>query len=128
MSLGKISTISWLLLTPAGVLTLIYTLLGTVGGWIFGGRIAGPKDIIFLIYPLLAFPLYLSVFKSLKWATILLWLYFLFVWGFSIVLSWPRVLFNPLSSVVNQLLFIALVLVLAAYIVESRAHRVDSAI
>jgi hypothetical protein len=58
MSFRNISTINWILLAPAGVLTLIYTLLGVVGGWIFGGRIAGPKDVVFLIYPLLAFPIF----------------------------------------------------------------------
>ena len=82
MSVRQISPLTWLLLIPAGVLVSLYTSLGVIGAWIFGGRINGTADLLFVINPLLALPIFLAVIASLRWATILLWLYFLYVWGF----------------------------------------------
>jgi hypothetical protein len=128
MSLTPISVTIWFILMPiAGVLALCYTLLGIIGTGIFGGRIGSLADVIFLILPLLAFPIFLSIFKSLKLGTILLWSYFFLVWGFSVVISWPRIFFNPLSSVADQMLFAAVLLVQAGFLLGIRRRRTEAA-
>ncbi len=126
MSVRQISSLTWLFLIPAGVLVSLYTSLGVIGAWIFGGRINGAADFLFVINPLLALPIFLAVIASLRWATMLLWLYFLYVWGFSCVLSWPRPVLNPLASPANWLLLIAVILVTLAFIVDMLARRAEA--
>jgi hypothetical protein len=122
MSLRSAPVVSRILLIPAGFLTLAYTLLGIVGTGMMG-PIVGVKDLVAVYYPLLAFPVFCLVFASLRIAAIFLWIYFLFKWIFWLVISWPHIAFNPLSSKADQLLFLAVVLVLLASIVASRGWR-----
>ena len=126
MSVRQISPLTWLFLIPAGVLVSLYTSLGVIGAWIFGGRINGTADLLFVINPLLALPIFLAVIASLRWATILLWLYFLYVWGFSFVLSCPRLVLNPLASPASWLLLIAVMLVTLAFIVDMLTRRAET--
>ncbi len=63
---------AWILLGTAAVLTLVYSWLGSIGLWVFGGRITGMHDVGYLIQPLLAFPLCMLMLASVRWAA----------WGF----------------------------------------------
>jgi hypothetical protein len=126
MSLRAIAKRCWLVLVPAGFLTLIYSLLGVVGTGMMG-PIVSLKDLVAVYYPLLAFPVFCLVFVSLRIATLCLWAYFLLKWGFWLVITWPHVAFNPLSSKADQLLFFAVLLVQVALVLQARLGRTAAA-
>jgi hypothetical protein len=125
VSLTSTPIVSRILLVLAGLLTLAYTLLGIVGTGMMG-PIVGLKDLVAVYYPLLAFPIFCLVFASLRIATIVLWTYLLFKWIFWLIISWPHIGFNPLSSKADQLLFLAAVLFQLALIAASRGWVKDA--
>src|SRR5215469_13878557 len=75
MPLNRTSIARVLLLLIAGALCLLYSALGMVGVWIFGGRLHSAADVYSIFSPLLVFPLFLISFISLRWSVVLLWIY-----------------------------------------------------
>jgi len=126
MSVKRFGPFSVFLLVPAGISIAIYTGLGVIGTWIFGGRINGAKDLLYVLNPLLAFPLFLVIFSSIRLAVGLLWVYFLYTWAYSIVLSWPQRVFTPFNSSADWILFAGVVLVSLSMMNEIRISRSDT--
>jgi hypothetical protein len=122
-SLRYKSAIAALFTLSAGLLTLACTWLGLVGLWIFGGRLYSIQDIIFIVYPLLAFPIFLLVFVSRRAMAILLTLYFAANWIYDMLRSLPRITIDPVPSMASWLLLTAVLLADAAWILETRRHR-----
>lgn len=80
-------------------------------------------DVVFVIGPILAFPVFLLVFVSLRMAAIGLTTYFAANWIYDIVRSCPHCAFDPVPSLGRWLVLIAFLLVDIAWLVERFAQR-----
>jgi hypothetical protein len=109
-----------------GTLTLVYS--GLNGLSLLGLDLrAGPVKDILAIYPLLAFPAFLLVTISLRWATMALWAFFILQWARCCAISWPVLCLNPLDSFAGKILFAAVLLITLSFILSSLSPTRDKA-
>ena len=80
------------------ILAAIYTGIGLVGFWVFGGRMTNAADLYFVLAPLLALPAAIICLFSRKSGAIIMGVYFLLDWLVKIIISLPAVALNPLDS------------------------------
>ena|SRR5215467_13132923 len=125
MPLKRTAMVSLPLRILAGVLCFLYSALGVVGLEIFGGRLHSAADVYAVLSPLLAFPLFLVSIFSLRWGVLLLWTYLIIDRIWLVRGNW-RLLVSPaiLSgfSRADKWLFLAVLLISAAYLVERRTR------
>lgn len=112
-------------LSVAGLLTFAYSAVGFLA--LFGLDVTGSLASAFLaLWPLLAFPAFLVVFLSLRWASLAMWLLLLCAFGrccnFGVYL-WLRHL--P-ESPADSALFGAVLLVTLSYIISSVGGNLPS--
>jgi hypothetical protein len=124
MSLSKASIARGLCLVAAGILCLLYSALGLVGVRFFGGGLHSATAVYLVFAPLLVFPLFLVSFISLRWSVLLLWTFLIvdFIWqarGDLRLLASPALVTD--SSQMDRWLFLAVILMTAAFIVERRS-------
>jgi hypothetical protein len=124
MSLKAVSPVTWALLVPAAVCVGLYTVLGIIGLLFFGGRISNTNDFFFVIYPLLAAPVFSVTFwASLQKGAVCLWIYFICKWLWEFVASLPRIAWEPVPSKADWLILVPAILVQLASILELLRHR-----
>lgn len=80
-------------------------------------------SILLMIQPLLAFPLFLVAFFSLRLAVRLLWVYVAGTLLIYVANSWPRIGLELLSSRADRWLLIAVVLMQAANLLKLGGQR-----
>jgi hypothetical protein len=110
----------------AGVLTFAYSALGALallGLDLTSGLL---KDVL-AVYPVLAFPVFLLVALSLRWASVALWVFFILQWVRCCVISWPVLCHNPIDSFAGKMLLAAVLLVSSSFLLSSLPQRRNKA-
>ncbi len=70
----RTSRVSVFLLIIAGILSLTVTGFGIIGLWFFNVRLSGFTEVTMFVLPVLVFPLYITVLKSIRLGCSLVWL------------------------------------------------------
>lgn len=127
LCLARMSKVATCLLLLAGILPLYVSSLGTVGLWIFGGRLKMVGDVIFIIYPLLAFPIFCFVAVSLRVAVVAFWAYVAFDYVFPPLYFASRhgsvhLRLYP-GSGMQRMLLVAAILMQTAFYLQKRSQR-----
>ncbi len=131
-AIDKVARFYWILLIPAGLLIFLYSWTS----WGFFTFVGGRIGRLLGIHALLAFPLFLVVFVSLKLGFRLLWLYVASKFVFLAVISFSsphyhisyRVLYFPFqllfySSWADRWLIAAAILTHVAYLLKRRSQQ-----
>jgi hypothetical protein len=110
----------------AGLFTFVYSALNGLAllGLDFS---SGMRADLLAIYPLLAFPTYLLVFVSPRWASAALWIFFILQWARCYAISWPVPCHNPIDSFAGKILLAAVVLVNMSWVLSHSSQRSDKA-
>jgi hypothetical protein len=110
-------------LVAAGLLLLHVTLWGTIMALVGIGIPGSLSEAFIEICWVSGFPVYLISFRSLRWASRALWLYFLLQWVSTCIASKPKQFVNPLYWSHGVEVFIATLLVSAAFVALSHNDK-----
>lgn len=91
MSVKRLSISGWLLFIAAGLLSLAYTWLGSIGFWFVGHSRMAITDYMLLYQPLLAFPIFMVGIASLRAAVVAMWIYVTATYMLYLIASWPQI-------------------------------------
>ena len=121
MTLAISRRLYWIPLGLAGVATAAFSFIGGVVAWVGTGfsGLTGWR-LLLSFYPVLAFPLFLLVFFSLRLAANLLMLYVLFLLTGLVAYDWPKVDLGSLRQL-GWLPILAAFLVMLAYCMKAKA-------
>jgi hypothetical protein len=112
-------------LALAGLLTFAYSALGFVA--LFGMDLTGGliRDLL-LLWPLLAFPVFLLILISLRWAVLAMWLLIFCAWGRCCEFNTSLWIHRLPESPADSALFVAVVLVTLSYIISALGGNLPS--
>jgi hypothetical protein len=98
-----LKTVRWLFATLAGIAASVVSVLGWMAAS-FGGPIVGYKDVASVVLPVICLPLFVLFLMKPKWGFYAFFLYLLSAWAIQVLISTPRILFNPLSSDMDKII------------------------
>jgi hypothetical protein len=107
-------------LAAGGILLLMQTLFGLFAFAVLGLDFSLWRDITTALSLTLSFPIYLLAFRSLRVATVFLWIFFVAQWANTCLISQPPTIVNPFEWFHGDTLFIAIALIQCGYLLLSK--------
>jgi len=112
--------VHWAFSILAGIAALIVSVLGWMAASV-GGPIKSTADVASVVLPLICLPLFLLFVAKPKIGFYSYLVYLLSAWVIQVVISIPRVLFNPLSSDMDKIIVGCVCSVGISYAAQRRA-------
>ena len=110
MSVKNRSLVQRILFSLAAAVALAVSVTSLGGLFVFSSGPSDAKDMFYIYYPLLAFPLSLIPFVSPRAGSVIFCFYSFGNWLYEFVISLPEIALNPFDSLVGSALICAAVL------------------